>query len=258
MSEMEQWCQWYASQGLTYFPIYGITNGLCRCREGEACGANTGKHPIFKWKGQPSRMPRVTDNVAISTDPLVVIDLDGDVSADVLAEYPPTFTTSTGHGYHLWYRAHPSKHVKTMVGWRPKVDIRAMGGLLIVPPSRHRHGGTYRHVKGDSIQSVPTHLLKEMPEKGEVSRRIGVAVEVKSTETPAVMAPLGAKLVYEMENWEVSRNTTLFRLGCRFFELAHTGLLGQDVLHDLCQAALRSGLTSGEIERTLESARNSV
>lgn len=255
---MEQWCQWYESQGLTYFPIYGITNGLCRCREGEKCGANTGKHPIFKWKGQPSRMPRPTDNVAISTDPLVVIDLDGDVTEEVLAEYPPTFTTSTGHGFHLWYRAHPSKHVKSMVAWRPKVDIRAMGGLLIVPPSRHRSGSVYRHVKGDSIQAVPTHLLKDLPEKGEAQRRIGVTAEIKVSDTPPVMAALGAKIVHEMENWEVSRNTTLFRLGCRFFEMAHIGLLGEDVLAELCEAALRTGLTSGEIERTLESARNSV
>lgn len=257
-TELDQWVEWYESNGLVYFPIYGITNGICRCQAGEKCGANTGKHPVYRWKGMPSRKPRPLDNVGISTDNLVVIDLDGDVPESVLNEYPLTFTTGTGHGYHLWYRANPKKDVKSFVGWKPKVDIRAVGGLVIAPPSRHRSGSVYRHVRGDSILPIPTDLLDSLPEKGSVQRRVGAPVTVIEATTQPMWAAVGAKLVEAMENWEEGRNQTLFRVACRYFEMAQTKILGADVLQDIFDAAVRTGLTEEEVRRTLESASKSV
>lgn len=257
MSEMTEWVKFYEENGLVYFPMFGIVNGQCRCKEGAAC-SNTGKHPIFKWKGVPARLPRDTDNVGISTDNLVVVDLDGDVSDSVLSEYPRTFTTSTGHGFHLWYRADPSKPVKSVVGWKPKVDVRAMGGLIVAPPSRHRSGSVYRHVAGESIQPVPRALLDSLPEKGEVRRKVGYEVTQVADSTHPIMRTLGDALVQDMANWQVSRNQTLFRVGCRFYEFAAAKTLGVDVLSDIVYAALQTGLSSDEIERTLESARRSV
>jgi predicted butyrate kinase (DUF1464 family) len=69
---------------------------------------------------------------------------------------------------------------------------------------------------------------------------------------------IGEVLVREMDEWEVSRNQTLFRLGCRFYEFAGDGVLGADVLEALFDAALRAGLSPDEVVRTLESARRSV
>jgi hypothetical protein len=259
MSDMAEWVAWYESQGLTYFPLYGILNGVCRCKDGAKCGANTGKHPVYKWKGQPSRKPRDTDNVAVSTNDLVVIDFDGENSESELSEFPRTFTTSTGHGFHLWYRADPTKQVKSFAGWRHKVDVRAVGGLVVAPPSRHRSGSVYRHVAGDAIQPVPRWLLDELPEKGSSpSRRLGYEVVVTSETTHPVMQPLAGLLVSEMAGATENRNQTLFRLGCRYFEFASTGLLGADTLSDLFGAAVGSGLTAEEVERTLNSARKSV
>ena len=258
MTEMEEWVAWYASQGLTYFPLYGITNGECRCREGAAC-TNTGKHPRVKWKGVAPTMPKSVDNVGISTDDLVVVDFDADPGESVLNEFPRTFTTSTGHGFHLWYRADPSKPVKSVVGWRHKVDIRAKGGLVVAPPSRHKSGSTYSHVRGDSIQPVPRWLLDSLPEKGEMKRRVGYEVTKVNDETHQIYRRgIGDVLIHEMENWEVGRNQTLFRLGCRFYEFAADGILGSDVLRDLFDAAVRTGLSPDEVFRTLESARRSV
>lgn len=261
MTEMDEWVAFYEANGLTYFPLYGIMNGVCRCNahaEGRDCKGNTGKHPVFKWKGKPSRVPRSTDNIGISTDNLVVVDIDGDVSEESLDEYPRTFTTGTGHGYHLWYRADPTKPVKSVVGWKHKVDIRAMGGLIVAPPSRHRNGSVYRHVRGDSIQPVPRWLLDSLPEKGESRRKVGYEVTEVPRETHSIMSAVGDQLVHEMRNWEESRNKTLFRVGCRFFEMAATKMLGEDVLREIMVAALETGLTADEIERTLNSARNSV
>lgn len=259
MSDMESWCSFYAAKGLVYFPIYGITNGICRCAAGIKCGANTGKHPVYKWKGQPARCPRPTDNMGISTENLVVIDLDGDVSETTLDDYPRTFTTSTGHGYHLWYRADPTKPVKSVVGWKHKVDVRAIGGLIIAPPSRHRNGSVYRHVRGDSIQPVPRDLLDSLPEKGNTNRRmIGHEVTDLVTETPSVFTLVGRRFIEDVASTTEARNQRLFWIGCRYFEFAAKGILGADVLTDIFQAALNSGLTAEEIERTLDSARKSV
>lgn len=259
-SELDAWLKFYDGNGITYFPLYGITNGICRCPEGNVC-KNTGKHPRVKWKGLQSQRPGSLDNVGISTDPLVVVDLDGDVDEDALGVYPGTFTTSTGHGFHLWYKADPSKQVKTCVSWKHKVDVRAMGGLLVVPPSRHYGGGTYHHVRGETIRPVPRALLDELPEKGTYQRRVGHAVTVDISDTPAVMAPAGRKLIEEMEaatNSEGSRNQTLFRLACRYFEFAANNLMGADFLEALAEAAKGTGLTEQEVLRTLDSARKSV
>mgnify|MGYP000302951722 CR=1 FL=1 len=58
MSEMGEWVKFYEANGLTFFPLYGIMNGACRCSAGKDCDGNMGKHPIFKWKDKPSRIPR--------------------------------------------------------------------------------------------------------------------------------------------------------------------------------------------------------
>lgn len=258
VNEMDAWVEFYEANGLTYFPLYGIMNGACRCKAGADCKGNTGKHPVFSWKGKPSRKPRVTDNIGISTDNLVIVDLDGDVPESALNEYPGTFTTGTGHGYHLWYRADPSKPVKSVVGWKHKVDVRAMGGLIAAPPSRHRNGSVYRHVRGETIQPVPRWLLDSLPAKTEFKRRVGYEVTNVPSSTHGIMAPIGRQLVQAMLDWDESRNQTLFKVGCRFFEMAAVGNLGEDVLRDIMGAALETGLTADEIERTLNSARNSV
>lgn len=257
MSELDQWVAFYEQNDLTYFPLYGILNGQCRCKEGAAC-TNTGKHPIFRWKDQPSRKPKEADNIAVSTHNLVVIDFDGDVPESVLADYPRTFTTSTGHGFHLWYSSDPTKPIKSVAGWKHKVDIRAIGGLVVAPPSRHRSGGQYRHVAGDSIQPVPRALLDSLPERKPQHRKVGYTVTDIPSETNFLMAPVADQLVNEVLNWDLSRNQTLFRIGCRYFELAASKTLGLDTLRAIYDAALSTGLSAEEVDRTLESARRSV
>lgn len=254
MTPMEAWVQFYEANDIVYFPLFGVLNGVCRCQAGAAC-ANTGKHPTGRWKGQPARMPSSLDNIGISTDNLVVIDLDDDVPESVLAQYPTTFTTTTGHGYHLWYKASDRKAVKSLVGWKRKVDIRAKGGVLVVPPSRHKTGREYRAFNDSPLITIPNDLLYELPEKGADYHRTGKAAEVALTETPQMMFPMVSKLVTDMLDWQDGRNITLFKVACRFYELATKGMLGEDALSEIVQAALSTGLTSDEIERTLASAK---
>lgn len=256
MNEMEAWVDFYEQNNLTYFPLFGILNGVCRCPEGAKCG-NAGKHPRGRWKDLPSRMPSSTDNVGISTDNLIVIDLDGDVSKEVLSEYSPTFTTSTGHGFHLWYRASKDKQIKSFVGWKHKVDIRAIGGLVVGPPSRHRSGSSYRAINDERINHVPQRLLQELPERTSAQRSGKIAM-VELTDTPPIMYPMVAKLIRDVLNWTDSRNKTVFFVFCRYFEFAADNLLGMDAMQEIHQAAIEIGLTPDEIHRTMESARRSI
>jgi hypothetical protein len=201
-------------------------------------------------------MPGGLDNIGISTDNLVVIDLDDDVSESVLSEYPPTFTTTTGHGFHLWYTASPRKTVKSLVGWKRKVDIRAWGGVLVVPPSKHRTGAEYRTFNDSPIVTVPDELLYQLPEKGaDYARTSGKVATVEVTDTPQMMYPMVAKLITDMLDWQDGRNITLFKVACRFFEMSTKGLLGEDALSEIVEAARSTGLTDDEIQRTLTSAR---
>lgn len=256
MNELESWLAFYDSQDLIYFPLYGIVNGACRCKAGADC-ANPGKHPVFKWKDQPKHPVRELDNVGISTDPLVVIDLDlPDITQ--LDEFPETFTTSTGKGFHLWYKANPTKAIKTFTGWRPHIDIRAVGGLVVAPPSRHISGSQYHHVRGDVIAPVPGNILSELPEKGTRKRAPTYKIESILMETHSLMQPVVDKLVSDMEEHSDGRNQTLFRLACRGFELVAAGVLGVDAIEQLVDAALRTGLGREEVMKTLDSARHTV
>lgn len=253
---MQEWVQWYETNSLVYFPLFGVLNGQCRCRLGSTCD-NAGKHPQFKWKDQPCRTPTDLDNVGVSTDNLVVIDIDLP-NETIISEYPQTFTTTTGHGFHLWYKASERKDVKSLAGWKRGVDIRAKGGLIVAPPSRHRNGTVYRAYNDQSINIVPDDLLYQLPERNQNYNRTGQPATVDLNETPELMYPFVAKLVTEMLEYKDSRNQTLFRVACRFYELSSKSLLGEDALNEIVNAALHTGLTMDEIERTLASARRSI
>lgn len=258
MTEMQEWAKFYEANNLTYFPLFGIMNGACRCRLGVNC-TNMGKHPIFAWKDKPRRTPSDTDNIGVSTDNLVVIDLDGDVGESALADYPCTFTTTTGHGFHLWYRADRRKNVKSIVGWKRKVDIRACGGIVVAPPSRHKSGAQYRAFNDSPIVSIPDDLLYALPERSKNYNRTGQPASVELVQTPSVMFPMVGRLIAEMMDFgDHGRNQTLFRVACRFYEMSSKNLMGEDALNALSQAALDTGLTQDEVERTLASARRSV
>jgi hypothetical protein len=116
----------------------------------------------------------------------------------------------------------------------------------------------YSHVRGETIQPVPRWLLDSLPEKGETKRRIGHDVVVTEDSTHSIMEPIARRLIEQMESTSENRNQTLFKLACRYFELADAKLLGKDTLVDLFAAAVSTGLTPEEVERTILSASKSV
>jgi hypothetical protein len=255
-TEIKQWQAWLSERGLPSFPLYGITNGLCRCKDAELC-RTPGKHPKIKgWRHLPDDSYEPAgplDNLGVSTDRLVVVDCDAGVVPDDLA---PTLTISTGRGFHLWYWADPHKPVGNAAGWRPKVDIRSVGGLVAAPPSRHENGSVYTYVSGE-IERVPTVILDALAERKARARR--PAIEVVPSDTNPLVAPLTEALVRSVrEATEGTRNHNFFRVMCRFFELAESGWAGEDVLRDLYLAAVESGLHPAEVDAAIRSASQSL
>lgn len=107
------------------------------------------KMPAVKWKRYQIERPtpaqyldwfdRKTMNIAVVTGDVVVFDCDRpDIVDLVLAECgkTPTICRTPHGGYHLWYRRRQGVVVGNHVRVKHQpVDVRAEGGLVLIPPS---------------------------------------------------------------------------------------------------------------------------
>jgi hypothetical protein len=167
----------WARHGHKSFPLhYPVThNGQTVCSCGRVCGAQAAKHPYsvrgFAVHGHldATLNPRLIErwfglclpeaNLGVSTEKLVVIDVDsrdgGDESLKKLetehGEMPLTWRVLTGGGgEHIIYAAPDGVEVVNVVAKQmtdpplgPGIDVRARGGYIVAPPSRHISGGLY-------------------------------------------------------------------------------------------------------------------
>jgi hypothetical protein len=114
------------------------------------------------WHFHPSA------NVAIATEGLIVLDVDGEDNAWLtteraldLAIAPLCISASGGRHYHFRqptsgnYRAHAGRLA-------PHVDVRADGGYAVFPPSKLVGGKAYRWAEGMELD-VPADRLPEPP-----------------------------------------------------------------------------------------------
>jgi len=133
---------------------------VCACPACAGCG-RAGKHPLGWWRGLTAgevagevarimEQTGVVPHVGIITGPksgLCVIDVDmygGDPLAELEAATglrleSPVMTRTGRGGRHVWYRDdgwRSGTQVCSHVAGGPHVDVRAAGGLVVVPPSR--------------------------------------------------------------------------------------------------------------------------
>lgn len=252
--QLDAWQTYLTSLDLMTFPLFGVMNGKCRCREGVNC-PNPGKHPKVKgWRSLSVPEPiGALDNLGVATDKLVVLDFDASQTRP--PDLPETFTVFTARGMHLWYWANPSHPIRNATGWRPKVDIRSVGGLVACPPSLTVKGTEYTYMGGD-IQPVPQVVLDTRDKYVARERR---SIKQIPSETPALMESMAEALALEVIGAASGeRNATLFRVGCRFFELAEGGWLGADALNLIIEAAVHVGLSPTEARATLDSASRNL
>lgn len=174
--------------GIPVFPLHTIDDqSQCSC--GGSCGPNAGKHPrtsngfydatcdVVRVDAWWTTWPEANIGVATGAGAGIwVLDIDPDHGGDVTlaaleaecGELEPTWCVETGGGgFHLWHR-YPKWDLRNSVGLLgPGIDVRAEGGYVIVPPSRHRSGGAYqwamtRHPTAVAIADAPKWLLERL------------------------------------------------------------------------------------------------
>lgn len=169
----------YAKRGWLVLPLHTPrADGGCSCRK-PSC-ISVGKHPrtmnglkdassdeatIRKWW----RMWDKANIGVVMGDGLAVLDVDprhdGDASLQTLeeeqGELPPTVTAKTGGGgWHFYFRI--EGRVPTRPSVVPGIDLKAMGGYVVAPPSLHETGGLYEwdlHYVGQPAE-IPAWLLQ--------------------------------------------------------------------------------------------------
>ena len=168
----ETFLKFILSKGIRVFPAFPMTSsGMCKCGNSEC--ASPGKHPFIKksWKKIASSDWSVVErwwkaglNLAACTgSSIVVVDVDAKEHS-ILEELNRTETLSYqtgGGGYHFWFSS--DAKIKNSVSFiAQKVDVRGEGGYVIIPPSNHYSGDSYKFLTDDpdlSIQGLPDWIL---------------------------------------------------------------------------------------------------
>lgn len=186
--DMAQEAHDYAALGWAVFPLqprekkpYGFTTGLhaasagletavARWRGREALPLRAAKDAADAARFPPQVLARAHSNIGLATggrSGVWVLDIDGAAGiASLLAlaarhgKLPPTVRQNTGKGGHLVY-AWPG-----ILPWGGEIrngaskfaeglDVRGEGGYVVLPPSVHPSGRTYRWVEGCSPFELP-------------------------------------------------------------------------------------------------------
>lgn len=161
----------YYDLGLAVLPLHTVEAGSCSCKEHSACN-RPGKHPRISWKSlRNERLSREavrkcwqrwpSANIGVITgriSGLTVLDIDGEEGLESLETIGLTFDTlpmtptvrTGGGGLHLYFQ-HTDDAPSTAVGVLPSIDIRAEGGLVVLPPSSHISGINYTWLEDRGI-----------------------------------------------------------------------------------------------------------
>jgi hypothetical protein len=213
----------FARHGHGVFPLWWpVThNGQTVCACGRLCDKDAAKHPVARyapngylsatinsgivklWFGL--RVPEA--NLGVETSKLVVIDNDpddgGDESLKKLeaehGELPLTWRSLTGGGgEHIMFAAPNdvaiasfSAKVELKAGREPPlgvgIDVRARGGYIVAPPSRHISGRSYawsvdHHPAEVPLAPAPDWLITRLTARSTETRPDGMPVEPISSD----------------------------------------------------------------------------
>jgi hypothetical protein len=267
----------YGRRGWCVLPLHTVINGVCSCWRGAAC-RSAGKHPIFDTGEDHAAATTDLDlirewwarwrdaNVGIVTGAasgLVVLDVDvakggfGSLAAMFPKGPPRTLSVETGSGGLHRYHVHPGGRVPCHVGFRPGLDLRGDGGLVVAPPSRHKSGGPYLFITASRpIAPMPPELIAALAPVKVAHRSMGQVRPFRGTLTPYAAAAL------EREAAEVAthppktgRHVRLFAAAAALGEMIASGMLPRSLVeYRLREACDRNGMTAEGREREIEKA----
>jgi hypothetical protein len=246
-----------AARGLSVFPLHFPVRRrgtlVCSCWQRNC--SNAAKHPfgslvphgvkdattdqqqVEKWWRQ---YPQV--NVGLSTASLVILDIDprhnGYESLAALEQQhdviPHTWCVRTGSGgLHIYLAAPSSSTISNSAGkLGPGLDIRAKGGSVVAPPSRHITGDHYRWIFDPDeapLAPIPDWLVTKLTEP---IPRPQPQISIATSHRPSVAAVRGVLCVVASAR-EGERNAVLFWAACRLGEAVRNGLMSSDMALDL-------------------------
>jgi len=156
--------------GFHIIPLCSIgKNKKCTC--GSSTCSSPGKHPHFKYnwklvasndikkiKSWTNKYKNLNWGILtgkksiISGKYLIVVDVDKR-EHEICNKLPKTFSYSTGNGFHYWYWS--DKLISNSVSLvDDKVDVRCSNGYVVIPPSKHISGRSYKLLNNDNFEIV--------------------------------------------------------------------------------------------------------
>ena len=172
----------YAGRGWAVFPLSGYKIPFKGSRG--HLDATTDRATIEAWwKARPKA------NLGLATGDLIVIDLDGPgalatprgaslkAAADANGGLPPTLTSRTARGLHLFYRPPAGEVIRSSNEPRQAkgadgVDIKGHGGFVVLPPSINaKNGFQYKWQLDLPIAEMPGWLFAWIQGLGAVSSK---------------------------------------------------------------------------------------
>lgn len=269
----------YHRSGWVPLPTFEIRtrNGrpVCSCPAGPGC-ASPGKHPRVRWRDLEvpdedqiaawwRRWPGA--GIALRTGGatgLVVLDVDpahgGDETLEALTRaegaLPATLAVATGgRGRHYYFSA-PGAKLGNDAGRAlgPGLDVRADGGIVIAPPTRHLSGRRYEWADGPLAPLpawIAARLERAAPPPMAPDRAVPELSAGASRYGAAALAEEGAAVARAAEG---SRNHTLNRAAFRMGQLVSGGeLASTEAIDYLLSCAIAAGLSEAEARATIGS-----
>lgn len=209
----------WAKDGFAVMPVHGLRrDGTCSCGN-DSC-SSPGKHPLITgWQHQATtdeqqirswftKWPDANLAVIPGSNGCVGVDVDprngGTAHLDRLlagADLNGTLIIASGQygdarGRHIYFRADEAREV-SKADAAPGVELKASGGYLLVPPSRHASGVSYEVASGsrDTISDAPQWVLEVL---------LGGAGEHREAQqvdpTQLTRLPLGQRTLDAIEN----------------------------------------------------------
>lgn len=169
---------WFGEHGYAIFPC-GVGSKKPLVKNGQGWkDATTDKARIAAWWGKE---PEANIGVACGPSGLVVIDVDSKNNApgrhtwaqflDAHPETPDTLASLTPNdGVHLWFKANGHKIRSSVRKLGPGVDVRALGGYVVAPPSQIE-GKRYTWYNPEApVAELPAWLAEELAEEERAPR----------------------------------------------------------------------------------------
>ena len=220
--------------------IHGISkNGACTCPKGTDC-PSAGKHPVRKsWQALTGLTKRDNELIAAGIRNLgwaldgeyFVVDVDGDAGKKSLARLEEQglvpkggLRTRTGSGgIHVWLKAPdgweggpvPNSARKLADG----IDVRGLGGQVIVPPSTHKSGKKYSWENENAgIPDASPVLMRMITAHKKTTATAEKEAKVEYVANSARDILAAQKYLSSIPDNKVNGQTRAYEIACELFE----------------------------------------